>query len=183
MSLIQQTPKTIKLSMPRHSWFLFLSLVCLSPLIFQSIRGQEPPVQKSPCQDYQKQFREFVMKNTFPFTISDLMKKRVLANYKKLKTGLSKDEVQQLLGTPHFSVDLYQKNLDPSPYIGSVWVYSFYRKDSFSFNTKEDQCIEVFFDEQCKTHWIAPTNLPQLKQIGDPSTPIPNKQTRQPEKH
>ncbi|MBI4749387.1 MAG: outer membrane protein assembly factor BamE [Acidobacteria bacterium] len=169
--------------MSRHSWFLFLSLVCLSPLIFQSIRGQVPPVQKSPCQDYQKQFREFVMKNTFPFTISDLMKKRVLANYKKLKTGLSKDEVQQILGTPHFSKELYLPDISPPPYIGSVWVYFFYRKDPFSFNTKEDQCVEVFFDESCRTHWALPTNLFPLKEIGDPSTPIPNKQARQPEKH
>jgi len=104
---------------------------------------------------------------TFPYTISDSRRELILAQYSQLKLGMTKQDVLTILGEPDFTGYLHSKQ-PQSRYLGSRWMYYFYKADSSLVNERLDKSVQVFFSPDDKVSWVRPKNVPGLAEIGRP---------------
>ena len=89
-----------------------------------------------------------------------------LAGYPKLRVGMSKSEVQTLLGEPDYG-KLTHRGLFADP-DGSLWEYHLYKSEKLWTNEVLDRLVYAFFDEAGKIYWIEPLNIDGLARIGQP---------------
>lgn len=121
----------------------------------------------SPIPDGKRTYQEFVSSRSFPYSMQEDKKNKIINNYGKLKIGITKQDVNLILGDPSYSRYLHKKEY-PGEYVSSKWTYYFYKPDSNSANEKLDIGIFIFFDVNDKVYWIVPQNIEGLTEKGSP---------------
>jgi hypothetical protein len=102
----------------------------------------------------------------FPYVASSTRQETILANYSKLRVGMSKPEVGALLGEPDYGeLTRPGKFADPD---GSCWKYHLYKAKKRWTNEEQDRLVYAFFDEAGKIYWIEPWNIDGLVRVGQP---------------
>ena len=90
----------------------------------------------------------------------------IIAGFKKLKVGQSREDVRKLLGPPDVADTSFTKGFRDE-FRG--WYYQ-YKIRMRSLASTNDVCVEVFFDTKGKLHWAVPENIPDLREIGQVRT-------------
>ena len=119
-----------------------------------------------PVDDHKPTYDEFVSTQTFPYVAPTERQIRIKQNYSRLSTGLTKNQVTELLGEPDYSQQVYSKAKSPG-YLGSSWTYFFEKPNPNIANIKRDLAVQIFFDINGRTHWIV-SNMKGLNDIGAP---------------
>lgn len=142
--------------------FLLFSLIIV--LIFVSTLSAEPNVR-----DAHQSYQEWVSSHSFPYEIGNERKQEIIVNYPKLKLGLDKKHVEQLLGSPDVSTPTGPKKRQAGStgdgYTGSTWDYYFQKVDPRLSNRIKDISVCVFFDHNAKVESVVPNGVPSLKAI------------------
>ena len=101
---------------------------------------------------WEKDYEEFVAAiKGYPYEASQARKDRIIKNYPKLESGMSKEQVADLIGAPDYSRLDYAK--EPSDRaVGSSWTYWLRKRDDGV--NRLDPCIEIFFRTDDRAHWI-----------------------------
>lgn len=111
-------------------------------------------------------YAEFVSSHTFPYVAPAERRTHLKKKYASLTVGLTKADVEKLLGKPDFSREIQSKGGSIGD-IGSSWTYCFRIADPNLTNEKTDKTIQVFFDVSGKTDWIV-SNVDGLSNIERP---------------
>ena len=111
-------------------------------------------------------YSDFKIKNVFPFSAPVDRRLHIFNNFSMLKLGLSKFEVQAILGHPDYSTPMSAKK--KYTYMGSKWTYCFEKPNPNLVNHKHDKCLQLFFTSIGKLNWVA-SNIEQLPDIGSPN--------------
>lgn len=131
-------------------------------LAIYSVSGCDASQNKiKPNKQQAKTYEVFISDNSFPYVASEERKNKIINAYPKLNIGLTKNEVQTIIGEPDFSQKLYGKKIDE--YHGTSWTYYISKPDPNLVNLNKDIGIEVFFDDKGLIHRIAPLNIEALK--------------------
>lgn len=112
-------------------------------------------------------YKGWVEKTSFPYKVGVERKTKIVLDYHKLKVGLSKSEVESILGYPDFS----QPNAPKVPgqtYTGSTWTYYFSKPNPNITNRVNDIGVHVFFNISGNLKWAVPMNIENLNELGNP---------------
>jgi hypothetical protein len=107
------------------------------------------------------------------YAVSPIRKKQITENFDKIKIGMTKSEVEKLLGSPDVEERFRtpkvtpQNNLDAKKRCGYRWVYLFSKTD-VNLADMKDEAIFLSFDDAGKLTWVAPQNVKGLKEKGSP---------------
>lgn len=143
--------------------------IALCALAVACVREPCLPTQPEVLRDDKPTYDEFVATHAFPYIAPEERQERVQLNYSTLSVGLSKAEVEAVLGKPDCSGSLVTKGPPPCRYLGSSWTFFFEKPDPNLTNLKTDKSIQVFFDTSGTLHW-AVSNIKGLEEIGSPAT-------------
>ena len=101
----------------------------------------------------------------FPYSASPERKERIRSGYPKVELGMTKAQVESIIGEPDFStVDYEPLTLIPH-WTGSSWTYYVRKKaDLYSLIDPE---VYISFDTHERTDWIS-SNITGLPEKGDP---------------
>jgi hypothetical protein len=109
------------------------------------------------------EYRSFVAAHTFPYVASEARTRQILDNFKNLKRGLTKQDVNGIIGLPDYSHPIYSKRI-ADPIVGWSWTYFLEKPDPYLVNEKLDIHVEISFDEAGLAYRIY-TNIPGLVSI------------------
>jgi hypothetical protein len=107
------------------------------------------------------------------FEISRSRRSKLIEAYKKLKIGMSKSEVQALLGSPDFEQvpSTYGATIGDKPIshprCWTEWEY-YFEKIGEDFGNPKDVSFHLAFSAEEKLNWAKPQNLNELKEKGSP---------------
>ena len=120
--------------------FLICISSCSSPL---------PPDGKRT----QDEFASFV--GSFPYQASAQRSAEIAVSYSKVKNGMSKEEVQKVMGEPDYSQEAYHMGWISTKYDGSTWTYCIYCTGKFAGVVGEDRYVGIYFgmDGRVKDIW------------------------------
>ncbi|MCU1312236.1 MAG: hypothetical protein JWO20_3361 [Candidatus Angelobacter sp.] len=155
---------------PRQAFFSLVLFVA-----WQAAGAQEASCQPDPKRH---NFRDWIktvgLDYGKQYTASASRRKQILENYDKVKTGMSRPEIEKLLGSP----DVEERFRSPKVYAqpnpdavkqlcGHQWVYLLSKLDVEIADMK-DEGIYLSFDDDGKLTWASPLNVKGLKQKGFP---------------
>ncbi len=101
----------------------------------------------------------------FPYASSPERKERIRSGYPKLELGMTKVQVESIIGEPDFStVDYEDYTLIPH-WTGSHWTY--YIRKQADFVSLIDPVADVFFDTHERADWIT-SNITDWPNKGGP---------------
>jgi len=158
---------------------LSVRLICVVLVVLVLIRCTLIDIQKSHKElgrytelvnadkDEMPNYEAFKGSHVFPFFASFQSKSQIINNYNSLHVGLSKIEVQEILGSPHYSMQLGAKK--KYTYLGSTWVYFFEKPDPNLVNQYNDKSLQLFFGPYGKLSWVS-SNIDLLLDISSPHT-------------
>jgi hypothetical protein len=97
--------------------------------------------------------KEFVSSHKFPYQASPERQDQLRNNFSRLTSGLTKAQVEQILGEPDCASIIYSKSKQPG-FLGWSWTYFFEKPDPKVTNLKSDKSIEIFIKTNGKAHRI-----------------------------
>ena len=107
------------------------------------------------------------------FEASRSRRAKLIETYPKLKIGMSKAEVEALLGTPDFEevLSTYGATIGGKPithpHCWTEWEY-YIEKTGDNFGNPKDISLHLAFNAEEKLNWGKPQNLNELKEKGSP---------------
>ena len=144
------------------------------------LMAQNPPpavVFHGNCPNKLPSFQEWFQHTELPhggtYVAQEERKEHVLRQYSKLRLQMSLEEVERVLGTPDFATPrpIARLTTTPEPIESqcSNEVAYIFKKSSENMADFEDVAIYLLFSKDAKLYWVAPQNLPSLKQLGSPT--------------
>jgi hypothetical protein len=88
---------------------------------------------------------------------------QIIAGFKKLKVGQSREEVRDAMGPPDSAEPMHRKAHN-MPFIG--WSYTYEVKMRSRGPNMNDVSVQIFFDADGSLHWAAPNHILGLEDVG-----------------
>ena len=108
-----------------------------------------------------------------PYVAGEGREQQVMSNYAKLKLQMSMVEVERNLGKPDFATGRPAARLatapEPTDKRCSVETAYIFKKNGENMTDLQDVAVYLSFSRDGKLYWVAPQNLPSLKQMGSPA--------------
>ncbi|MCQ4318620.1 hypothetical protein EA797_21500 [Stutzerimonas zhaodongensis] len=104
---------------------------------------------------------------SFPYSAPAEQQERIKNNYTKLKIGMPKNEILNILPPPNAEFFTYEKNGDKEVFESSSWAYYLTRQE-YNLGSDSDAALFLYFNELEQLYWSIPDNIEGLSQLGNP---------------
>lgn len=149
---------------------VMIGLVFLSAVAF----AQEMRCEASPDRNTYQQWVKLVGLDVGKeFVASPARKKQILEKYSEIRVGMSREEVEKVLGRPDYEQRFKtpevspQNNPDAKKRCGYLWAYDISKTD-INQAALDDVAVFLSFDSSGRLSWASPINIKELKQKGSP---------------
>jgi len=141
---------------PRLFGLLYLLSLCGTAMAAQD---------NTPVPDGEHSYQEFrATISSFPYSAPSERKRRILTRYPRLRIGMTKHQVAELLGKPDYSQLTFGPKGPGEHWNGSFWTYHLYMRDD---NGNEfDPALYVGFGTDGLVDWAAPSGIGSLSKLG-----------------
>ena len=156
-----------------------IAAMLLFGIVFAGISAAQNCTQEAGKVDY-KSWVEKSGLSEHAYQASTDREQKITYGAKKLKLGMPRSQVQQLLGKPDFTQLRQSGHGYPSEIPGAPkscdyeWAYII-AKDGTNLADMSDTALFVFFSEGDKLFWIAPQNIKGVEAKGSPEPPVTEK--------
>ena len=103
----------------------------------------------------------------FPYNAPAKHQEHLKKNYPKLKIGMTKSEVINILSSPSAEFFTYTKAGEKNTFKRSSWVYYLSRQEH-NLASRNDAVLFLYFDELEQLYWSIPDNIESLTPLGKP---------------
>ena len=113
-------------------------------------------------------FDKFINSITsFPYNAPIKQQEHLISNYQKLKIGMTKSEVVNILSSPSAEFFTYTEAGEKNIFKRSSWAYYLSRQEH-NLATDNDAVLFLHFNELEQLHWAIPDNIESLTPLGKP---------------
>lgn len=157
------------------AFFLIVAIACCSSLAAQT--SVPSVVFQGKCDtgvsEYRDWFQQTRLPKGEPYVAAQSRQQQLVNEYPKLKSAMSRTDVEKYLGKPDFAWGKPMARLKTAPEptdkrcnIEAAYVL---KKNSENMTDMEDIAIFLFYSRDGKLYWASPQNVPRLKQMGSPT--------------
>lgn len=150
-----------------------VSIAAILILTVTHIVAQSSPFLQGNCNGVGRSFGDWIHQTNLsagqPYRVAAAQKARLLAQYSKIKLQMSLEEVEELLGTPDFTLTSLRTSPGPSTSQCRHQIVYVVEKNSDNMLDMADAAVYLSFSGDRKLYWTSPQNLPGLVPLGAPN--------------
>ncbi|MBI5091641.1 MAG: outer membrane protein assembly factor BamE [Candidatus Hydrogenedentes bacterium] len=104
---------------------------------------------------------------SYPYEAQNERRQTIMDNVSKLTLGMTKEQVQDLIGSPDYEWLNYSK-ADGMKYAGADDAYCLHIEESQEANEQRGVEAVLYFDADDVLYWVLPRNMSNAQEIGGP---------------